>query len=186
MSHDHAHRAGSLLAVLLAAAFMGPAEAANRPKCLEGAGFKVAYRERTQSVGSDIVVHSGPSATCTLKTAGGFRVGGADDAFYVKGLAGAVLVLDAGTGPDRQVRLYDLATRRTLLTSDYDDDQPLTITPQSVTFWEVGGTADASNCKDFASITANGLAPALARQVTVRLPGLARSASGPERCIARQ
>lgn len=175
-----------LLAALVAAGFWTPADAANGPKCLEGAGFKVAYRERTQAVGSDIVVHSGPSAACSLKTAGGFKVGGADDAFYVKGLAGNVLVLDAGTGPDRQLRLYDLSGRRTLLTTDYDDDQKLDVKPDAVTFWEVGGKADASNCKDFASITANGLEPALTRQVTVRLPGLERSASGPARCIARQ
>ena len=184
-------RRGAVLCPILGAALIacGPvpaALAANGPKCLEAAGFKVAYRERTQSVGTDIVVHSGPSATCTLKTAGGFKVGGADDAFYVKGLAGGVLVLDAGTGPDREVRLYDLATRTTVLTADYDDGQKLEVKPDAVTFWEVGGTADASNCKDFASIKANGLEPALARQVTVRLPGLERTATGAARCIARQ
>lgn len=176
----------ALVAMSLASGSLTPADAANGPKCLESAGFKVAYRERTQSVGSDIVVHAAPSGACTLKTEGGFKIGGADDAFYVKGLAGSILVLDAGTGPDRQLRLYDLAARRTVLTADYDDDQPLDVKPGSVTFWEVGGIADASNCKDFANIKANGLEPALARQVTVRLPGLERGAPGPARCIARQ
>ncbi len=176
--------AGFIAAMVLGT--LTPAAAANGPKCLEAAGFKVAYRERTQSVGSDIVVHAGPSAACSLKTSGGFKVGGADDAFYVKGLAGSMLVLDAGTGPDRQLRLYDLAARRTVLTADYDDSQPLGVTPEAVTFWEVSAGANASNCKEFASIKANGLEPALARQVTVRLPGLERGAPGAARCIARQ
>ncbi|TCT04188.1 hypothetical protein [Aquabacter spiritensis] len=178
----------SLLLVLLAG---GVAEAAApRPKCLAAPGLQVVYAERADSVGSTILVQSlkpGETRPCGFqKRAGDYAVGGPDDADYVLGLAGSILVLDQGTGPDRTLALYDLAARRVALTRAYDSDAPVAITPTQISFAGIVGPATAATCPAFREYKKNGLEAVLVREVTVRLPCLAETAAGAPRCIPQQ
>lgn len=176
--------------VLPLIACTAPASAAEPVRCLQGEGFQVVYRERADSVGTDIVVRkvtgSGKPACSLKKQPGDAAIGGADDANYVKGLSGRFLVLDQGTGPDRTLSIVDLATRKSVVTTEYDDNAALDIKPGSVSFWAVTGAGTAANCPAFKEYTSNGLEAALTRQTVVTLPDARSEAKGPTNCIARQ
>jgi hypothetical protein len=193
MSVSPVSRPRDLVLALLAlplVSFAGPTSAAEPVQCLQGEGFQVAYRERADSVGTDIVVRSVTGTgkpACTLKKQpGDASIGGRDDANYVKGLSGRFLVLDQGTGPDRTLSIIDLATRKPVVSVGYDDNEPVEIKPGSVSFWAVTGKGTAANCPAFKEYSANGLEAALIRQTVVSLPEARSQASGPSKCIAQQ
>ncbi|MEW6255666.1 MAG: hypothetical protein AB1592_06895 [Pseudomonadota bacterium] len=149
----------------------------------------MVYREKTNAVGSDILVQAlnGKARKCAFdRKEGDYKIGGADDADYVLGLSGTVLVLDQGTGPDRTLALYDLQARKVILNQDYDDSEPVKVEPGQVTFRAVTGPANASNCPEFKSFEANGLGAALTQAAVVSLPGAKLALSGKPGCIARQ
>ncbi len=163
--------------------------AAPAPKCLKTDNFQVVYREKADSVGSDILVQKldGKPRKCAFdRKPGDFKIGGDDDANYVLGAAGDILVIDQGTGPDRTLQLYDLQARKAVLTQDYDDSEPVKIAPGKVTFRAVTGPANASNCPDFKSFEANGLGAALTQAAEIALPAAKMTLSGATGCIARQ
>lgn len=166
-----------------------PAAAAPAQQCVKSDNFQVVYRERTSSVGSDILVQKldGKPRKCAFdRKEGDYRVGDADSANFVLGLSGNILVLDQGTGPDRTLQLFDLQTRKPVLTQDYVDEDPVKIEPGKVSFRAVTGPANASNCPDFKSYEANGLGAALTQNAEVVFPGGKMTLSGPTGCISRQ
>ncbi|OYX13546.1 MAG: hypothetical protein B7Z15_06850 [Rhizobiales bacterium 32-66-8] len=166
MSVSPVSRPRDLVLALLAlplVSFAGPTSAAEPVQCLQGEGFQVAYRERADSVGTDIVVRS---VTGTGKP--------------------ACTLLDQGTGPDRTLSIIDLATRKPVVSVGYDDNEPVEIKPGSVSFWAVTGKGTAANCPAFKEYSANGLEAALIRQTVVSLPEARSQASGPSKCIAQQ
>ena len=158
--------------------------------CLKGTHFTVAFRERANAVGSLIIAHPlegvGASA-CTLKRGkASFAIGGADDALYVQGLIGDILVLDVGTGPDRQLTLYDLSKRREILSLAYDSDAPLALSADAIELHEIVDGASPENCPDYKKFEADGLTAALARPIRLHLPELTREGIGAQTCVARQ
>lgn len=179
---------GALGALLLLGCPMATA-APQPPKCLASPQFQVVYREKAVDVGSDILVQrlDGKPRKCAFdRKDGDYRVGGPDDANYVLGLSGNVLVLDQGTGPDRTLALYDLDARKVVLSQDYDSEQPVKIEPGKISFRAVTGPANASNCSEFRSFAANGLEAALTQAAEVTLPGAKLALSGKVGCIPRQ
>ncbi len=183
-------------ATLLGLAFVswgwaGPTMAAPvAPKCLTSDDFFVVYRESQLGPGSDILARrKGPDAptTCTFaKVAGDFEVGGKDDADYVLGLSGRMLVMDRGTGPTRMLVIYDLAARKAVLTLGYDSSAPVKVEAGAVIFSAITGKATAKTCPKFKEYTKQGLDAAMTVETRIALPSLARSTSGAARCIAQQ
>lgn len=183
---------GAWLAAGALAAMVGGTSALaapERPKCVANGQYQVVYRDRTDSVGMDILVQrlDGAPRPCAFDSkAGDYRVGEADDPNYVLGLSGGVLVLDQGSGPDRTLGLYDLQARKFVLTQDYDDSQPVDVKPDVIRFRAVTGPATAANCPTFKSIKKNGLEPSLTQAAEVALPAVKMTLAGKPACIARQ
>ena len=77
-------------------------------------------REREDEVGSDIVVHTGPTGPCTMDSLPGDYVFRNEWAEYFAGLIGDNLVLDSGTGPDlRGLIVIELSSRRRIFAGSY-------------------------------------------------------------------
>ncbi|MFG1424385.1 hypothetical protein [Roseixanthobacter liquoris] len=163
---------------------------ANEAQCKFGGGFQVISRERTDSVGHDIIARPVPAnaaGPCIFaKRSGDIEISTADEADTVLGLAGTHLVMDRGTGPSRVLVIYDLAARKVALTLAYDDQVPVKIAASGVTLAAVTGPASAANCPKFKEYKANGLGAALTIETRIAFPGLARTESGKPRCIAQQ
>lgn len=159
-------------------------------KCLTSDDFLVVYRESNLGPGSDILARrksADASASCAFaKASGDFEVGAKDDADYVVGLSGRILVMDRGTGPSRKLVLYDLAARKALQTLSYDSSSPVKVEPGVVVFSAITGRASAKTCPKFKDYAKQGLGAAMSVETRIALPSLARSTSGPARCVAQQ
>ena len=185
-------RWGTLMSLgLLSFGATTPASAAPAaPKCLTSDDFFVVYRESHLGPGSDIVARRrGPDTptTCTYaKEPGDFEPGARDDADYVVGLSGRMLVVDRGTGPSRKLVIYDLAARKAALTLSYDSSSPVKVEPGVVMFSAITGRATPKTCPKFNEYAKQGLGAAMTIPTRIALPSLARSTSGAARCVAQQ
>ncbi|OYW43823.1 MAG: hypothetical protein B7Z45_00610 [Azorhizobium sp. 12-66-6] len=163
---------------------------ASEAQCKFGGGFQVISRARTEAPGNDIIARAVPASAagpCIFAKRGGdIDISTADEADTVLGLAGTHLVMDRGTGPSRELVIYDLSARKVALTLAYDDQVPVKITAAGVTLAAVTGPASAANCPKFKDYAANGLGAALTIETHIAFPGLARTQSGKSRCIAQQ
>ncbi|MCX5512498.1 hypothetical protein C3941_04625 [Kaistia algarum] len=103
-----------------------------------------------------------PKAACSTKAAkGDYVVGSADDAFYLLKLVGSTLLIDSGTGPDRELKIFDLKTRKLVYSGGYDSDT-IAIDTEGASFWTPSSAkATAANCPDLAQIETNGLTPVI-------------------------
>ncbi|HQS49999.1 MAG TPA: hypothetical protein PK706_26730 [Xanthobacteraceae bacterium] len=179
------------LLVLASLAGLSAAPAfATEAQCKFGGGFQVISRARTEAPGDEIIARAVPASAagpCIFsKRAGDIEISTVDEADTVLGLAGAHLVMDRGTGPSRDLVIYDLAARKVALTLPYDDKEPVKITASGVTLAAVTGPASAATCPKFKEYKANGLGAVLTIETRIAFPGLARSQSGKPRCIAQQ
>lgn len=169
----------------------GPALAApSAAKCLSSDDFFVVYRESNLGPGSDILARrkgaETPAPCAFAKAPGDFEVGAKDEADYVVGLSGRILVVDRGTGPSRKLVLYDLAARKAVQTLSYDSSSPVKVEPGVVVFSAITGPASAKTCPKFKDYAKQGLGAAMSVETRIALPSLARSTSGPARCVAQQ
>lgn len=160
-------------------------------KCLSSDGFLVIHRDSTLGPGSDILVRPVPAGAAApeciyKKTPGDVEVSSPNEADYVVGAAGRFLVMDRGTGPSRNLVIYDMAARKPVLTQAYDGETPVKITAEAVTFSAIVGPATAKTCPKFQEYTKQGLTPVLTSETSVRLPSLARTKSAATRCAAQQ
>ncbi|MFG1464098.1 hypothetical protein V5F77_14495 [Xanthobacter sp. DSM 24535] len=184
------HRPFGIGLLMLAVSLFAVPAVASEAKCKFGGGFQVISRARTDAAGDDIIARAVPASAagpCVFaKRSGDIEVSSSDAADTVIGIGGPMLVLDRGTGPSRELVLYDLSTRKAALVLAYDDEVPVKVTAAGVTFSAVTGPANAGNCPKFKQYAANGLEAALAVETHIAFPGLTRTESGKPRCIARQ
>lgn len=178
------------LAVLAIGGAAPVAAAPVAPTCLTSDDFLVIYRESQLGPGSDILARrktpDAPAACTFTKAPGDFDVGAKDDADYVVGLSGRMLVMDRGTGPSRKLVIYDLAARKAVLTLAYDSSSPVKVEPGVVVFSAITGRATAKTCPKFKEYAKQGLGAALSVETRIALPSLARSTSGAPRCVPQQ
>lgn len=179
------------LLVLASLASLSAAPAfASEAQCKFGGGFQVISRARTDAPGNDIIARAVPAnaaGPCIFSKRGGdIEISTPDEADTVLGLAGTHLVMDRGTGPSRELVIYDLSARKVALKLAYDDQEPVKIIASGVTLAAVTGPASAATCPKFKEYAANGLGAALTIETRIAFPGLARSQSGKPRCIAQQ
>jgi hypothetical protein len=91
-------------------------------RCYMSARHIVVERQRKERVGSDFFVRPRESGRCEADSLPGDYVLRDEWAAYFSGLAGDVLFIDSGTGPDiRYLILVDLAARRRLTELSYVD-----------------------------------------------------------------
>ncbi|MBZ9934695.1 hypothetical protein LB518_00190 [Mesorhizobium sp. BR1-1-16] len=176
------------LGIALAAGLATPALAA--PKCTSNASYLIVEVSHGEDVGNTYLVRdntASPKPACsTKKLKTDFVVGSRDDAFYLLKLVGNYLLIDAGTGPDRDLLIYDLASKKQVFSGGYSDDD-IKIDSSKVVFWT--GSAEKAtkkNCKDLASIEKNGLTPVIEALATFDFTSGKLTRSNNLRCSAEQ
>lgn len=128
-----------LLAMLAAVAPPAFAAPVQPPKCHLVSDYLVVTRDRNGETGEDIVVKAKPptEGPCRYAVKAGDWEPKVDAAYF--SVAGArFLALDVGTGPDRQLLVYDIAARRKVFGTPYDDARKVRTTTDGFVFWDVG------------------------------------------------
>lgn len=110
----------------------------------------VVSRNRVGETGQDIDMTTRPasaaSAPCAYAPKPGDLIVESDSASVLR-LQGRMLVLEASTGPDGRLLIYDGDRRRKLIDVDDDDAREPVATPRSITYRRVGAKpVTASPC----------------------------------------
>lgn len=128
-------------------------------ECHADKDFHVAVRPFEDEPGALFAVTalSGRAAhrTCAFDTSSSdFVIGKIGDALWYQDLAGKYLILQRSTGPQGDLVVIDLSTRKTVLDVPSDD---FTLDGGTLTFWQRGAEATPANCATFKDNAANGL-----------------------------
>jgi hypothetical protein len=158
-----------------------------RTKCTEGDSYSVTTLDHEGSVGQDIVVkEKATGAPCKYDSAGAvFEIKNTDPEYF-KYQAANALVTDLGTGPSgRSIRLYDLGEKKLITEKKYFGE--LTLSSTTLTYsGEAKQKADAKNCKDFKTLTKDGLSAVLTVEKMVDLKTFLVKEGKTTTCIAAQ
>lgn len=154
--------------------------------CYSSPGFVVAALENTENPGTRFsILPAGAvgSDTCRFDAAGDYVIGDGEDPIWFAALAGNMLVLSRSTGPQGDLVVHDLASRKIVLDVPADD---FTADPKGITFWERAEEANASNCPEFAEHQANGLGAVISLESRFDFTSAAVTRTGKSRCDATQ
>jgi hypothetical protein len=182
------------LAGLIAAASPqdAPAQPAGREvSCHESASFFVIARTRGEDVGTDFVVKTKPAAgaspPCAFKAgANDYRIGGPDDSYYFTALKGHFLILDAGTGPGREISIFDLTERRQVFRADTFSDEPPVASETGLQFWMQVAEGNPQNCPRFKEFEAMSMGAAVETKARYDFASGKVTRSNETRCVATQ
>lgn len=164
-----------LLALSAAAVFANP----NPPTawhCFRNDQVTVLAHDKVAEVGTKFLVRpttESLKADCEMdERASDVVIGGEpDSAMYYIGLSGRFLMIDDGTGPDRELRIYNLPSTTPVFKGDYSvqgacnpaagcESEEFSIDAGGVTFWmTLPEKATARNCKDYAKFLKVGTDP---------------------------
>ena len=190
---------------LLMAVLAGSAGASDTVtwRCYHNDQFSVLSTDKTDSVGQKFIVRHSTGALapdCAVETRPTDRVLGTGDGdahFYIA-LRDGTLVLDDGTGPDRGLVIYDLASGKRLLSAPYSTDDrceptagcqssDFRVDKEGVTFWRATRIkANAQNCPGFAKTRAQGLAPTIEEKTLFRFANVTLESLKTRRCTTLQ
>ena len=129
-----------------AAALLGgstlTALAAPTPVCRRSSEALVVSRERLSSVGEDIYVRRRPGPAgdraCAFAPHRSDWFVGRGEPVFVLAFEGATLALDRGTGPDRKLLIYNVVSRKRIVSTPYDDGEGrFSATADAMTFWKI-------------------------------------------------
>lgn len=153
-------------------------------------GTRFLVRKTTGSLKADCEVEQRPSDVV---------IGGdPDSAYYYISLAGRNLILDEGTGPDRQLAIYDLPSTTPVFTGGYsvqDSCNPTTgcesedfrIDADGLTFWRtLKDKATARNCRDYAKFMKTTGSAVIEEKSFFRFAGHRLESLKDRRCVAAQ
>lgn len=122
--------------------------------------------------------------TCAFEAAkADFVLGERGDALWFHGQAGKYLILQRSTGPQGNLVVYDLTTRKPVLDVPADD---FAVDGNGLGYWERSGQATAKNCPSFKENEANGLGSVISVHKIFDLSSQTISKSGEKRCDAVQ
>jgi len=128
-----------------------------------------------------------PKPACSTKKAKGDRVIGTnDDSYFLLKLAGPYLLLDAGTGPDRAIDIFDLRSGKTLFSGGYDDETFKADATGASFFAATSTKATRKNCPDLAKIEKNWLTPVIEVRTRFDFATGTVTKSNDQRCRATQ
>lgn len=122
--------------------------------------------------------------TCAFDaTRADFVIGAAGDPLWFDKLAGRFLVLRRSTGPQGDLVVYDLDSRKPVLDAPADD---YALDGKVLRYWERTAEATAATCPAFAEHQANGMGSVIAQEKTLDLATLKGGPTGKSRCDATQ
>jgi hypothetical protein len=177
----------STLALLYGCSCVSLAEAAP-VECHADKDFHVAVKPFKEDPGAlfAITALSGKAApkTCGFDPqSADFVIGKDGDALWYSNLAGKYLILQRSTGPQGDLVIIDLATRKTVLDVPSDD---FALQGDMLTFWQRGGQATPENCATFRENTKNGLGSVISTQKLFSVASGKVTTTGTSRCDAVQ
>jgi hypothetical protein len=157
-------------------------------ECHANKSFAVAVKPFDDEPGSEFAITAlGKKAApnkCAFKPAqADFVLGKRGDALWFHSQAGKFLILQRSTGPQGDLVVYDLSTRKTVLDVPADD---FAVEGNALGFWERSGEATEKNCPQFAENKANGMSSVLSKRKLFDLSTLKTSDTGQERCDTTQ
>jgi hypothetical protein len=190
---------------LLLAFLAGSANASDTVtwRCYHDDQFSVLSTDKNDSVGQKFVVRRSTGALapdCAVETRQTDRLlgtGDGDSHFYIA-LRDGTLVLDNGTGPDRWLVIYDLASGKRLLSAPYSTDDrcdptagcqsdDFRVDKDGVTFWRATRIkVNAQNCPGFAKTKAQGLAPTIVEKTLFKFASVTLESLKTRRCTTLQ
>ncbi len=150
--------AASLLAMMPAAA--------SAVECDTMAGRLLVLQERTDAPGYDILVRPAGAACAWNPGPDDFVLDDPDDAYWPIALEAGYLILDAGTGPERGLAVFDLERGTQVLGVSYEDGEGLQFVDGGFAFlMGTGEEATPANCPEHDAIVGMGFTPALFEDV---------------------
>ena len=175
-----------LVAALLA---LSATPAFAQAECYQNDQFLVIAQERLNEVGTDFIIRPparGKIACLYEINDGDVVLSNPGDALHFEQLVGKYLVLTRSTGPQGDLVVYDLTTDlyTPLLDARALDD--MTVTEDSITYWQqlIGGTA--VNCPSFAENTGYGLGSMIYEERVLDLASVTVKATGETQCASTQ
>lgn len=176
-------------------------------QCYRNESFTVLATDKKDEVGTRFLVRkSTPAikADCAIEQRPGDRVIGegtsADDMLSLSyiALVKPLLILDSGTGPDRELVIKDLRSGKQVLQAGYsvqDTCDPTTgcesdefrIDEKGLTFWrELAEPATAKNCQNYARFMKTTGSAAIEEKTFFNFSTMKTEAQKARRCVARQ
>ncbi len=160
---------------------------AAKTKCTDSDKYSIVTVDRSEVVGQDILVKNKVEGEpCKYDNANSvFEIKNADPEYY-KFQAANALVTDLGTGPSgRSIRLYDLTEKKLITEKKYFGE--LTLKASTLTYFgEAKQKADVKNCKDFKTLTKDGLSAVLTVEKNVDLSTFLVKEGKTTKCVAAQ
>lgn len=175
----------------LAAAMLGlsviPAFA--QAECYQSDQFLVIAQQRLDEVGTDFIIRPPAKGKigCLYEIADDDVVlSNPGDPLHFLQLAGQYLILTRSTGPQGDLVIYDLEDEWLMPLLDVRAEDEITVSGQSVTYWQqlIGGKP--VNCPSFAENTAMGLGSMIYEERVLDLETLTVAATGETRCSTTQ
>lgn len=171
--------------------------------CHHNDKFTVLETPNRDAVGTTFVTRKSAGAIkvdCVVETRPTDVVIGRNDALYYIALKGSYLVLDAGTGPDRWVKIFDLRSGKAILDAPYSISENESCVPTSgcssdefkvgdasVIFWRaVKQPATAENCPAFSKIKSSGLDPTIEEKTSFGFATMKPETLKAKRCVPSQ
>jgi hypothetical protein len=179
--------------VLLLACVWGATTACAQPNasvpevlCHDGPQHRVIERVAADGPGADLLIRPKPGGACEFKPQAGDWPLPRSDAERFKAFAGALILIDNGTGPSgRQLFIADPAQRQLVRRLAYT--QLVSADAQTIVVWRATQRpATPDNCPQLQAWKAQLLSGSIEEQVQLTLPALRETVLPTQRCTARQ
>ena len=177
-----------LITATLAALTANPA-LGQEAQCFQNENYLVIAQARTDEVGTDFIIRppaTGKIACLYEQRDGDILLGSPDDPLWYEALLGNYLVLTRSTGPQGDLVVYDLTTDLYTPLLDVRALDEITITDQTITYWQKLILGTAANCPQFAENTGYGLGSMIYEKRILDLATVTVAATGETRCASTQ
>ncbi|WP_117191226.1 hypothetical protein [Rhizobium terrae] len=177
-------------AALLASSLFVMADAASAQdvECHSNKDFLVAAKSYQDEAGSQFAVTAlagkPKPAKCVFDMRkADFVIGTPGDPLWFGEQSGNLLILSRSTGPEGDLVIYDLKTRKAILDVPSDD---YALENGRLTFWQRTAQATRKNCPSFARNKANGMGSVISVEKTFDFAANTVKDTGRSRCDATQ
>ena len=178
-----------MIAGITTLALLASPALAQEAQCFQSDQFLVIAQERLDEVGADFIIRApakGKIACAFEQRDGDGLIGGPDDPLHYEALVGQYLVLTRSTGPQGDLVVYDLATDRYAPLLDVRAEDAITVTEDSITYWQQAIRGTAVNCPSFDENTGYGLGSMIYEERVLDLATLTLTATGNTHCSSTQ
>lgn len=158
-------------------------------ECYQNDQYLVIGQDRVDEVGTDFIIRAPAKGkiNCLYEINDDDVVlSNSGDPLHFEQLVGQYLILTRSTGPEGDLVIYDLTTPLYVPLLDARAGDELTITEETLTYWQklIGGTP--LNCPQFEENAANDLGSVIYEERILDFATLTVAATGETRCYSAQ